>query len=73
MIEAMLPRSSNKSFNNGNIMPVKMRFCNECGKEKHCDRCNNQVNENEEFEANLNLSKRQPPNEFGHMLPYFKE
>ena len=49
-----------------------MRFCNEC-KEKYCDRCNIQYNENKEFEANLNLLKREAPNEFGHMLPYFKE
>ena len=50
-----------------------MRLCNECSKEKCCDRCNNQINENKEFEASLNLLKRQAPNEFGHMLPYFEE
>ena len=49
-----------------------MRFCIECCKQNYCDRCNNQVNENKEFEANLNLIKRQAPNEFGHMLPLFK-
>ena len=38
-----------------------------------CTTRNNEVNENKEFEANLNLLKRQAPNEFGHMLPYYKE
>ena len=37
-----------------------------------CDSCNNQINENKEFEANLNLLKRDEPNDFGHMLPYYK-
>ena len=36
-----------------------------------CDSCNNQINENKEFEANLNLLKRDVPNKFGHMLPYY--
>ena len=37
-----------------------------------CNKCNNQINGNKEFEANLNKLKRHPPNEFGHMLPYYK-
>ena len=48
-----------------------MRFCNEFNDKKLCNKCNNQINENEEFEANLNELKRHPPNEFGHMLPYY--
>ena len=48
-----------------------MRFCNECNVKKVCNKCNNQINENKEFEANLNELKRHPPNDFGHMLPYF--
>ena len=32
----------------------------------------NQVNENKEFEANLDLIKRDAPNEIGQMLPYYK-
>ena len=39
---------------------------------KKCDKCNIQVNENKEFEANINELKRHPPKEFGHMLPYYK-
>ena len=70
-ISAMLPRTWKKSFDNGIIIPAKMRFCNECNVKKVCNKCNNQINENKEFEANLNELKRHPPNEFGHMLPYY--
>ena len=54
----MLLKSWKKSIDNGIVIPAKLRFCNECSKEKHCDRCNNQVNENKEIGANLNLLKR---------------
>ena len=67
----MLPRSWKKSFDSGIIIPKKLRFCNECNDEKMCDKCNNQINENKEFEANLNLLKRKVPNEFLYMLPYY--
>ena len=70
-ISAMLPRSWKKSFDSGIIIPTKMRFCNECNDRKWCDNCNNQINENKEFEPNLNELKRHPPNDFGHMLPYY--
>ena len=70
-ISAMLPRSWKKSFNSGIIIPVKMRFCNECNGKKTCDKCNIQINENKEFEANLNELKRHPPNDSSRMLPYF--
>ena len=46
-----------------------MRFCNECYDKKMCNKCYNQINENKEFEANLNELKRHPPDEFRHMLP----
>ena len=36
-------------------------------------RFNSQIIENWEFEANLDELKRQPLNQFGHMLPCFKE
>ena len=48
-----------------------MRFCNECDDIKTCNKCNNQINENKEFEANLYLLKRKAPNEFGYLLPYY--
>ena len=72
-ISAMLPKSWRKSFNSGVILPVKMKFCNECTDKLTCNNCNNQINENEDFEANLKSLKRQPPNEFGYMLPYYEE
>ena len=71
-ISAMLPRYWKKSFDSGIIIPTKMRFCNECNYNKVCVKCNNHINENKEFEANLNLLKRNAPNEFGYMLPYYK-
>ena len=70
-ISAMLPRSWNKSFDSGIIIPTKMRFCIECDDNKMCVKCKNQVNEKKEFEANLNLLKRKAPNELGYMLPYY--
>ena len=71
-ITAMLPRSWKKSFNNGVIIPTKMKQCNECKGEILCVTCKNRINENKEFEANLYLLKRKAPNEFGYMLPYYK-
>ena len=67
----MLPRSWKKSFDNGIIIPKKMRFCKKCNDTKMCDICNNQINENKEFEANLIELERNAPNKFGHMLPYY--
>ena len=48
-----------------------MRFYYECNDKKVCNKCNNQINENKEFEANLNLLKRKAPSENGYMLPYY--
>ena len=69
---AMLPKSWKKSFKIGIITPKKMRFCNLCNIKRMCNGCNNQVNENKEFDGNINLLKRQAPNQFGHMLLYYK-
>ena len=69
----MLPKSWKKPFNNEITMPTKIRFCNDCSKEECRDMCNNQINENNEFEANLNLFKRQIPIKFGYMLPSYKK
>ena len=60
-----------KSFGNGVIIPTKMRQCNVCKDGLLCSNCNNQINENEEFEANLILLKREAPNQFGYMLAYY--
>ena len=68
-----MPECWKKSFKTGIFIPTKMRFCNECNDERMCNKCHNQVNENEELDSNLNLLKRQAPIEFGHMLPFFEE
>ena len=51
---------------------TKMRFCNNCTDKTFFNRCNSQVNENKDFEANLKEVKRQPPNQVGHLLPLYK-
>ena len=61
-----------KSFNNGSIIPVKMRHCGECKCEILCMTCKNQGNENKEFEANLSKIKGHASDQFGYMLPYYK-
>ena len=71
IISATLPRSWKKSFNNGIVIPTKMRHCNACKDGILCVTCNNQINENKEFEANLNLLKREKPYDRGHMFPYY--
>ena len=70
-ISAMLPRSWKKSFSSEIIIPTKMRFCNECNAKILCARCDNQINECKKLEANSNQLKRQIPNQFGYLLPYY--
>ena len=70
-VSTMLPRSWKESFDSGIIIPTRSRFCNKSNVKKMCNKCNNQINENKEFSANLNELKREPPNELGHMLPYY--
>ena len=70
-ITAMLPRSWKKSFDNGVIIPTKMKQCSACKDGILCTTCKNQINENKEFEANLNELKRRRPNNLGYMLPYY--
>ena len=70
-ITATLPKKWKKSFRSGVIIPAKMRFRNESNDEILCDRSSSQINENKE--GNLNLLKRQPPNQFCCTLPYLKE
>ena len=40
-----------------------MRNCNKCAKDNLCDGCDKLVNQKQEFSANLNEMKREPPNE----------
>ena len=60
-----------KSFTQGVVIPDKVRNCTHCKKDSLCDECDKLVNQNKEFSANLSKVKRQPPNEFGHMLSKF--
>ena len=48
-----------------------MRQCYKCKDGILCTTCNDQVNENKEFGDSLDLLKREAPNEFGYMLPYY--
>ena len=70
-VSALLPKKWRKSFDSGIIIPTKIRFCNDCNDKKMCNKCNNQIKENKEFEANLNELKRRPPKKFGLMLPCY--
>ena len=57
-VSAMLPRSWKISFDNGTILPTKMRRCNECKDGILSTTCNNELYGNKEFEADLNLLKK---------------
>ena len=69
---AKVPLSWKKSFSQGVVIPHKMRYCTDCEIDSLCDSCDKLVNQKKDFSANLNELKRQPPNEFGHMLPKYK-
>ena len=68
---AEIPLSWKKSFNQGVVIPHKMRDCHYCKKDILCDICDGLVNQRKEFSANLNELKRLPPTDFGHMLPKY--
>ena len=68
---AKVPLSWEKSFSQGVVIPHKLRNCTDCQKDILCDGCDSLVNQKKEFSANLNELKREPPNEFGHMLPKY--
>ena len=48
-----------------------MRNCTKFTNDILCDDCDKLVKQKKEFSSNLNELKRQPPNEFGHMLPKY--
>ena len=48
-----------------------MRNCNKCAKDFLCGGCDKLVNQKKELSPNLNELKREPPNQFGHMLPKY--
>ena len=70
-LSAKVPLNWKKSFKMGVLIPHKMRNCNKCTKGILRDNCDKLVNQKKEFSANLIELKRQPPNEFGHMLPKY--
>ena len=72
-VSALLPKSWKKSFDSGIIIPTGLRFYNERNDLKMCNKCNKKINENKEFEANLNELKQHAPYEFGYILPYYKK
>ena len=70
-VTIILAKSWKKSFNNVITSAVKMRRCVECKGEKLCMTRNNEVNE-KKIEINLNFLRRRAPNQFCHVLPYYK-
>ena len=70
-VSAMSPKSWKKSFNSGIFKRTKKNFVMNVEMKKKCNECNNQINENKGFVANLIELKRHPPNEFGYVLPYY--
>ena len=68
---AKVPLSWKKSFSQEVVIPHKMRNCNNCTKDILCVDCDELVNQNKKFSANLNELQREKPNDFGHMLPKY--
>ena len=68
---AKVPLSWKKSFSQGVVIPHKMKNCSDCKDDILCDECDKLVNQRKEFSANLNELKREPPNDFGQMLPKY--
>ena len=48
-----------------------MRKCGECKKDILCESGDKLVIQKKEISASLHELKREPPNQFGHMLPKF--
>ena len=68
---AKVPLSWKKSFSQCVVIPHKMKIYSGCKKDILCDNFDKLVNQSKEFSANLSELKREPPNEFGHMLPKY--
>ena len=68
---AKVPLSWKKSFSQGVVIPHKMRYCVDCKKDILCESCDQLVNQQNEFSANLNELKRESPNDFGRMVPKY--
>ena len=72
-LRVKIPLSWKKSSSMGVVIPHKMRNCYKWSKDILCDGCDELVDQNEEFSENLNESKKQAPDEFCHMLPWYKQ
>ena len=70
---AKVPLSWKKSFSMAVVIPHTKRNCVECIKDSLCDNCDKLVKQRKDFSANLYELKRKSPNEFGQMLPCYKE
>ena len=70
---AKVPLSWKKTFISGVIIPHELRNCSKCSKNISCDKFGKLVILSKEFSTNLNKVKRQPPNQFGHMLIWYKK
>ena len=68
---AKVPLSWIKSFRSGFVIPHILRKCSKCTKDILCDGCDKIENQRKELFANLNELQRQPPIEFGNMLPKY--
>ena len=70
-LNAKVPLNWKKSFFMGVVIPHNIKNCSECKTDFPCEGCDKMVKQKKEFSANLNEMKRQPPNEFGSMLPKY--
>ena len=55
-----------KQFDNGVIIPSRK-------KDLICVDCDKLLNQTKIYASNLNELEKKPPENFGHMLPYYKE
>ena len=53
------------------IIPHKLGYCSDCTENSLFNKCDKFVNQTKEFSADLNDIKRQHPNSFRHMLPWY--
>ena len=68
---AKVPLSWRKSFRMGVVIPQKMRKGNKSTINLSCGGCDKLLNQSKDFSASLKELKRQPPNEFGHLVPKY--
>ena len=72
-LSSVFPLSWGKIFSKGIVTRNKTIYRNNCKENLICDTCNNRINLVREFEVNLKELKCLPLNDYGHMLPYYKD